>query len=453
LAHLVDRWPDVPRIALTATATHETHQEILARLKLTDSRQFVADFDRPNIQYRIEPKNAVRQQLLSFIRREHAGDAGIVYGLSRRTVEETATFLQRNDINALPYHAGMDAQTRRATQERFLREDGLVIVATIAFGMGIDKPDVRFVAHVDLPKSVEGYYQETGRAGRDGLASTAWLAYGLADVVMQRQLIDKSDGDLDYRRRLGQNLDAMLALCEMVECRRVGLLKYFGQTSSACGNCDTCLHPPETWDGTVAAQKLLSTVYRLRHERRQGFGAGQSIDILLGKSTPKVESNRHQELSTFGIGTELTEAQWRTVARQLLARDLLAVDQHGALVLTEGSSAVLRGDVSVQLRHDPVAVKPAKSKSGGAGARKARDADVIDLTDADEALYEQLREWRRARAKQDGMPAYVIFHDATLREIARRRPATEDDLIGVSGVGDKKRANYGADVVNVVANN
>ena len=453
LAHLVDRWPDVPRIALTATATHETHQEILARLKLTDSRQFVADFDRPNIQYRIEPKNAVRQQLLSFIRREHAGDAGIVYGLSRRTVEETATFLQRNDINALPYHAGMDAQTRRATQERFLREDGLVIVATIAFGMGIDKPDVRFVAHVDLPKSVEGYYQETGRAGRDGLASTAWLAYGLADVVMQRQLIDKSDGDLDYRRRLGQNLDAMLALCEMVECRRVGLLKYFGQTSSACGNCDTCLHPPETWDGTVAAQKLLSTVYRLRHERRQGFGAGQSIDILLGKSTPKVESNRHQELSTFGIGTELTEAQWRTVARQLLARDLLAVDQHGALVLTEGSSAVLRGDVSVQLRHDPVAVKPAKSKSGGAGARKARDGDVIDLTDADEALYEQLREWRRARAKQDGMPAYVIFHDATLREIARRRPATEDDLIGVSGVGDKKRANYGADVVNVVANN
>lgn len=444
LARLADRWPDVPRIALTATATRETHNEIVSRLRLEGAAQFVADFDRPNIQYRIESKNSVRQQLLTFIQREHPNDAGIVYGLSRRTVDETAAFLAKNGVSALPYHAGMDAVARRATQERFLREDGVVVVATIAFGMGIDKPDVRFVAHVDLPKSVEGYYQETGRAGRDGLPSTAWLAYGLADVVQHRQMIDKSDGDAEFRRRLTHNLDAMLALCETTQCRRIGLLKYFGQASSACGNCDTCLSPPETWDGTIASQKLMSTVVRLRDERRQTFGAGQTIDILLGKSTPKVTANSHDQLSTWGIGAELSEQQWRAVVRQLLARDLLAVDEHGALVLTNTSVGVLRGETTVQLRHDPVAVKPSRTKPAG----RAK-TPVVALTEDAGSLFEALREWRRVRAKQDGLPAYVIFHDATLREIANIRPATVEQLDQVSGIGVKKRETYGDEVIAI----
>ena len=293
LSALHERWPDVPRIALTATATEATHAEIASRLNLEEARHFVASFDRPNIQYRIEPKNEPKRQLLKLLRTEHPGDAGIVYCLSRASVEKTAAFLVENGFQALPYHAGLDARVRAANQSRFLREDGLVMVATIAFGMGIDKPDVRFVAHLDLPKSVEGYYQETGRAGRDGLPSTAWLAYGLQDVVQQRKMIDTSEGDDAHRRRLGAHLDAMLALCETVECRRVQLLAYFGQESTACGNCDTCLSPPESWDGTVAAQKLLSTVLRLQRERRQKFGAGQIIDILLGKKTAKVIQHDH----------------------------------------------------------------------------------------------------------------------------------------------------------------
>ena len=326
LSELHERWPDVPRIALTATATRATHAEITQRLKLQDAGQFVASFDRPNITYRIAPKNEPRRQLLELLRTEHAGDAGIVYCLSRKSVEQTAEFLVAQGIPALPYHAGLDGPTRAAHQTRFLREDGIVMVATIAFGMGIDKPDVRFVAHLDLPKSVEGYYQETGRAGRDGLPSTAWLAYGLADVVQQRKMIDDSPGDRDHRRRLAQHLDAMLALCETVECRRVQLLAYFGQDATACGNCDTCLAPPESWDGTVPAQKLLSTVFRLDRERHQRFGAGQIIDILLGKRTPKVEQFRHDELSVFGVGTELSEGEWRGVVRQLLAQGMLAVE-------------------------------------------------------------------------------------------------------------------------------
>ncbi|CAM5688753.1 DNA helicase RecQ [Streptomyces hirsutus] len=319
LSLLGERWPDVPRIALTATATHATHQEITERLAMPDARHFVASFDRPNIQYRIVPKADPKKQLLSFLREEHAGDAGIVYCLSRNSVEKTAEFLSRNGVEAVPYHAGLDAGTRAAHQSRFLREDGLVVVATIAFGMGIDKPDVRFVAHLDLPKSVEGYYQETGRAGRDGLPSTAWMAYGLNDVIQQRKLIQSGEGDEAFRRRAGQHLDAMLALCETVRCRRGQLLAYFGQDNpdpAGCGNCDSCLTPPETWDGTVAAQKVLSTVVRLQRERGQKFGAVQIVDILLGKRTAKVIQFDHDQLSVFGIGDDLEESEWRGVVRR-----------------------------------------------------------------------------------------------------------------------------------------
>ena len=325
LSGLHERWPEVPRIALTATATSATRTEIVSRLGLGGARQFVASFDRPNIQYRIEPKAEPNRQLLRLIRDEHANQAGIVYCLTRASVEKTADFLTANGIGALPYHAGLDAATRGANQARFLREDGLVMVATIAFGMGIDKPDVRFVAHLDLPKSVEGYYQETGRAGRDGAPSTAWLAYGLQDVVQQRKLIETSEGDLAHRRRQSAHLDAMLALCETVECRRGQLLAYFGEQAAACGNCDTCLMPPQSWDGTIPAQKLLSAVYRLKHERDQRYGAGQVIDILLGRQTARVIDNDHASLTVFGVGTELTEAEWRGVTRQLLAQGLLAV--------------------------------------------------------------------------------------------------------------------------------
>jgi ATP-dependent DNA helicase RecQ len=315
LSVLHERWPTVPRIALTATATEQTRLEIAARLDLGDAELFVSSFDRPNIQYRIEPKAQPLAQLLQLIRTEHPGEAGIVYCLSRASVEKTADALVAEGVAALPYHAGLDAATRRRNQSRFLREDGVVMVATIAFGMGIDKPDVRFVAHLDLPKSVEGYYQETGRAGRDGLPSTAWLAYGLQDVVQQRRMIDESEGDLAHRRKLTAHLDAMLALCETIECRRVQLLNYFGQPSVACGNCDTCLSPPESWDGTVPAQKLLSTVVRLWRERHQRFGAGHLIDILLGRETERVRTQSHAELTTFGIGTELSEQEWRGVVR------------------------------------------------------------------------------------------------------------------------------------------
>ncbi len=360
LSALHERWPDVPRIALTATATEATRREIATRLRLDDARHFVASFDRPNIQYRIVPKNDPKKQLLELVRGEHAGDAGVVYCLSRKGVEDTAAFLAQHGVEALPYHAGLDARTRAANQSRFLREDGIVMVATIAFGMGIDKPDVRFVAHLDLPKSVEGYYQETGRAGRDGLPSTAWLAYGLQDVVQQRKMIDGSEGDDAHRRRLAAHLEAMLALCETVECRRVQLLAYFGQRGTSCGNCDTCLTPPTTWDGTVAAQKFLSAVFRLARERRQKFGAGQIIDILLGKKTAKVIQHDHDALTVFGIGTELSVAEWRGVVRQLLAQGLLAVEgEYGTLVLTEASGDVLGQRRTVPLRREPE--KPARA--------------------------------------------------------------------------------------------
>ncbi|WP_236245776.1 DNA helicase RecQ [Streptomyces sp. CC210A] len=448
LSRLHERWPDVPRIALTATATRATHAEIAARLNLEAARHFVASFDRPNIQYRIAPKNEPKKQLLALVKGEHEGDAGIVYCLSRASVEKTAAFLVENGVDAVPYHAGLDARTRAENQARFLREDGLVVVATIAFGMGIDKPDVRFVAHLDLPKSVEGYYQETGRAGRDGLPSTAWLAYGLNDVVQQRRMIDTSEGDAEHRRRLAAHLDAMLALCETAECRRVQLLAYFGQEgASACGNCDTCLTPPKSWDGTIAAQKVLSTVVRLKRERNQSFGVGQIVDILLGRRTAKVIRFDHDALSVFGIGADLTEAQWRGVVRQLLAQRLLAVQgEYNTLFLTDESAEVLGGRRQVLLRSEPE--KPARAPKAAGAKKKAAPADLPE-----EALpvFERLRAWRAATAKEQGVPAYVVFHDATLREIATARPTGLAELGAVSGVGENKLAKFGEQVLEVLA--
>ncbi|MEV5692970.1 DNA helicase RecQ [Micromonospora globbae] len=448
LSMLHERWPDVPRIALTATATSATRAEIATRLDLTGARHFVASFDRPNIQYRIVPKREPRKQLLALLRDEHPGDAGIVYCLSRASVEKTAEFLTANGVAALPYHAGLDAATRAAHQQRFLREDGLVMVATIAFGMGIDKPDVRFVAHLDLPKSVEGYYQETGRAGRDGLPSTAWLAYGLQDVVQQRKLIETSEGDAAHRRGLARHLDAMLALCETVRCRRAQLLEYFGEPATgACGNCDTCLDPPESWDGTIAAQKLLSTVFRLDRERNQRFGAGHCIDILLGRRTEKVTQFGHDSLTVFGIGGELREAEWRGVVRQLLAEGLLAVEgDYGTLVLTDTSAEVLGRRRSVMMRREPE--RPASSRAGRSRAAAAASAE---LPPAAAPVFERLRAWRAAAAKEQGVPAYVIFHDATLRQIATDAPASLAELSRVSGVGENKLAKYGEQILAVLA--
>ncbi|HYZ09268.1 MAG TPA: DNA helicase RecQ [Pseudonocardiaceae bacterium] len=450
LSALHERWPAVPRIALTATATKATHAEIASRLSLETARHFVASFDRPNIQYRIAAKNEPRRQLLELLRTEHAGEAGIVYCLSRASVEKTADFLVEQGIEALPYHAGLQARDRAANQARFLREDGVVMVATIAFGMGIDKPDVRFVAHLDMPKSVEGYYQETGRAGRDGLPSTAWLAYGLQDVVQQRKLIDTSEGGDAHRRRLATHLDAMLALCETIECRRVQLLAYFGQHATACGNCDTCLVPPESWDGTIAAQKLLSAVFRLDRERHQRFGAGQVVDILLGKRTPKVTQFGHDSLTVFGIGAELREGEWRGVVRQLLAQGLLAVEgDYGTLVLTATSAEVLSRQRQVMLRREPErAPRPAKvTKPEKAAKRPA----PVDLPEAAVPVFEQLRAWRAAAAKEQGVPAYVIFHDATLRQIATETPTTLAALATVNGVGEAKLARYGQQILDTFA--
>jgi ATP-dependent DNA helicase RecQ len=450
---LHERWPDVPRIALTATATQATREEIAIRLKLAGSKLFVSSFDRPNIQYRIVPKNEPKKQLLHFLRTEHPGDAGIVYCLSRDSTEKLAAFLTDNDIPALPYHAGLDSGVRAEHQARFLREDGLVMVATIAFGMGIDKPDVRFVAHLDMPRSVEGYYQETGRAGRDGQPATAWLAYGLADVVQQRRMIDSSEGNVAHRRLMASHLDAMLALCEATDCRRTQLLAYFSERTVACGNCDTCLSPPQTFDGTVPAQKLLSTIVRLNQELGQRYGAGQVIDILLGRKTQKVSEKAHHELKTFGIGTELSEAQWRGVVRQLLAQGLLAVQgEYQTLALTAASAEVLRSQRQVMFRQDaptPKAARSPRGASAGAAAARAKLAEV-DLSPEQEAVFEELRAWRGATAKEQGVPAYVVFHDATLRAIAAAAPSSLGELAGISGVGESKLAKYGDGILEVL---
>lgn len=451
LGDLADRFPGVPRMALTATATPATAREIVERLRLDGARRFIASFDRPNIQYRIAPKVEPRKQLVGFIRslRESRGPeepepAGIVYGLSRKTVDQTAEFLRTQGIDALPYHAGLDASVRAANQSRFLREDGVVMVATIAFGMGIDKPDVRFVAHIDLPKSVEGYYQETGRAGRDGEAAVAWMAYGLGDVVQQRRMIDQSPGDRTFKMRLGQHLDAMLGLCETVGCRRQNLLAYFGEDAGPCGNCDTCLEPPETWDGLVSAQKLLSTIVRLQRERGQSYGAGHLVDILRGARTDRITQQGHDTLSTYGIGADLSDQDWRSVIRQLLARGLLvARGDYGTLALTEASGSVLRGESPVPLRRDTL------GRAGGARVRKSPAAETVGA--GDRGLFEALRAWRAEQAREQGVPAYIVFGDATLRALAAARPASLADLDGITGIGAKKREAYGDRILAVVA--
>jgi ATP-dependent DNA helicase RecQ len=440
LAVLKARFPDVPRIALTATADAHTRSEILERLELAGAGVFVSSFDRPNIRYRIVEKDDGRRQLVDFIRSEHAGDAGIVYCLSRRKVDETAAFLEAEGIPALPYHAGMQADMRRRHQERFQREDALVMVATIAFGMGIDKPDVRFVAHLDLPKSVESYYQETGRAGRDGLPADAWMTYGLQDVVQLRRMIQQSEAGEAQKRIQAAKLDAMLGLCEGAECRRVRLLTYFGETTSPCGNCDTCLDPPATFDGTLAAQQLLSCVYRTG----QRFGAMHVIDVLRGEATDKAAQHGHDKASTFGLGRERSEREWRAIARQCIALGILEIDHdaYGALKLTSDSRAVLRGERSISLR---------APREGRRSARRARSAaGGGDLSREAEQLFERLRAWRLEAARRHGVPAYVIFHDATLREIARACPSSIEMLRGISGIGARKLAAYGDEIVALV---
>ncbi|WP_129360996.1 MULTISPECIES: DNA helicase RecQ [Micrococcaceae] len=450
LSILAERFPEVPRIALTATATESTHRELTQNLNLNDARHFVSSFDRPNIQYRITEKNNARQQLLDMIRAEHDGDAGIVYCLSRKRVEQTAKWLRDQGVDAVAYHAGLSESERAQGQRRFLREDSVVVVATIAFGMGIDKPDVRFVAHLDLPKSVEGYYQETGRAGRDGLPATAWLAYGLQDVVQLRRMIDDSEGSDEFRRIQRGHLDAMLALCETTDCRRVQILRYFGQDSEACANCDTCLNPPASWDATVPVQKLLSTVVRLDRERDQRFGAGQIIDILRGKENERSTRSRHDELSVWGIGSDMSESAWRTVVRQLLARGIITTTgEYGTLVLAPASGPILRGEDTVTLRSAPESTSSRRSSG-----KKTRGASlaVTELDDLQRATFEALRSWRTDQSKEQQVPAYVIFPDATLIEIARLSPQSQGELRGVSGIGEKKLERYGDAVLTVVRN-
>ncbi|MGH8205335.1 MAG: DNA helicase RecQ, partial [Steroidobacteraceae bacterium] len=427
LSVLAERYPAVPRIALTATADTATRAEIIQRLQLHDARVFVASFDRPNIRYRIAEKDNPRQQLLQFIRTEHPGQSGIVYCLTRASVEEVAEFLQRHGITALPYHAGLEHRTRELHQGRFIREDGVVIVATIAFGMGIDKPDVRFVAHLDMPKSIEGYYQESGRAGRDGLPADAWMVYGLADVVQQRRLIELSEADPEYKRVSTAKLDGILGLCETTECRRVRLLHYFGEAAAACGNCDNCLEPPQQWDASEAAQKLMSCVYRCQSAGGFGFGAQQVIDILRGNRTPKVEQFRHDRLSTFGIGADLSAAQWRSVLRQLVMLRLVEVDHEhfGVLRLTAGSREVLKGERRLQLRRPAEARKrPSRRQAGRTPAAAATETAGSAGAGAapNEGIYQALRAWRLQIAREHNVPAYTVFHDSTLQEIARRLP-------------------------------
>jgi ATP-dependent DNA helicase RecQ len=444
LSILQERYPQIPRIALTATADAQTRHEIAERLRLQEAREFVSSFDRPNIRYTIVPKDNPRAQLLAFIRDGHLGEAGIVYCSSRKKVDETAAWLVEKGIAALPYHAGMSTEERATNQDRFLREDGIVMVATVAFGMGIDKPDVRFVAHLDLPRSIEGYYQETGRAGRDGLPAEAWMAYSVADLVQQRRFIDQGEAGAEVKRVATAKLDALLGLCETTGCRRQRLLGYFDEAAEPCGNCDTCLHPPQVRDATESARKALSCVFRTGSR----FGAGHIVDVLTGKATDKVKEWQHDQVSTFGIGTELDDKGWRTLIRQLVAHGALAVDheRYGALTLTESARPLLRGEAAFTMRLDVVA--PKKGRNVGS-ARKA--ADWPEATGAEAELLGRLRAWRASTAKERNVPAYVIFHDATLRDIARTKPDSIEALGTISGVGDRKLEAYGEEIIGLIA--
>ncbi|MDX1457051.1 MAG: DNA helicase RecQ [Marinobacter sp.] len=438
---LAHEFSQVPRIALTATADERTRREIAQRLSLVDARHFVSSFDRPNIQYRITPKTNANSQLLDFIKSEHDGDSGIVYCLSRNKVESTARMLEGKGYTALPYHAGLPAEVRAEHQERFLREDGVIVVATIAFGMGIDKPDVRFVAHLDLPKSLEAYYQETGRAGRDGNPSTAWMVYGLQDVIKLRQMLEGSMGNDQFKRIERQKMDAMLGLCEVTACRRQALLRYFGDTlEHPCGNCDTCLTPPQTWDGTVAVQKALSCVYRTG----QRYGVSYLIDVLRGADNDRIRQAGHHEVTTYGIGTELSTSEWKSVFRQLVANGFLRADPegYGALQLTEDCRPLLKGEREIQLRKDPAVKK---------STRNSRSRANISEHIQDLEGWEALRACRKSLAEQQGVPPYVIFHDATLLEILERQPRTMEEFAGITGVGKAKLDKYGETFLAVLA--
>ena len=453
LSILHERYAGVPRIALTATADALTRADIIERLRLEDAQLFISSFDRPNIRYRIEEKKQPLEQLLRFIEREHPGDAGVVYCQSRKRVEELAQALQDAGVQALPYHAGLPADVRQAHQNRFLREEGIVVVATIAFGMGIDKPDVRFVAHVDMPKNIEGYYQETGRAGRDGLPADAWMVYGLQDVVNQRRMIDDSEAGEDFKAAMRGKLDALLALAEATDCRRQRLLAYFGEAAPPCGNCDNCLHPPAVWDGTDAARKLLSTIYRVHEASQLTFGVGHLMDVVRGKLTDKVRQYGHEKLSTFNLGAQYSEAQLRAVLRQLLALGAVGVQRvamdnghsFDTLTLTPASRPVLRGEQAVMLRET-------SAHSGPKKPRRATTPSVAaaNLDGAAQARFINLKAWRAEVAQAHNLPAYVIFHDATLAAIAQMAPRTLDDLQGISGMGAKKLQAYGEEVLRVV---